>query len=259
MPQKIRYLLASIACGASYFLTIVLPYEYGFYGLLLSIFVVSIGIWMGLGTKIKMELRDRLLFLLLPMMFALGSSVFSMLIPFSTVLSLVFTAVYILTFYIIFTILNIFWVAMELKTVPIFRAAVTVGWVIWLFTAFLLFDSVLSYRFIYWMQALWVGLLSVLLFLYNQWVLNLELELKWHNWGQNVFLPAWLMLQLALILSFWPTGVFLGSIYLVTGVYMIGLVVGTGNRGKLYDQLVSGLRWIVLAGIFALIYLTAWK
>ena len=126
-----------------------------------------------------------------------------------------------------FLVENVFLVAIGFRTPPLYRAAYTVGLILLLLSSFFLFNSLFSFKFNYWLNMILVFIISAVIFLYIFFSVTIELpdDGKDKNIWYYVLVPSILTAEMALALSFWPTGIFKGSIYLVMIVYILSSLI----------------------------------
>jgi len=167
---------------------------------------------------------------ILPVFYTLGAALFYFLLP-SGILSLLTVALgFAFGMYVLLLTENIFSVA-AMRTIALFRAASSVAFLLTLITAFLLFDAIFSFRSSFWVNALFVFLVSWFLSLQGLWAVKLEKKLETQVLFYS-FVLAFVLGQLAAIISFWPVGVSLVSLFLTTVDYvLLGL-----SQAKLADR-----------------------
>jgi hypothetical protein len=261
MSKKIRYLISSFVAAIGFYLFVSLPYSSHYYGLLVGVVLVAFCFWFGLGIIFNQSLYIRLMSVVLPIGFFVGFGLFAALLPqnFWTVLltSLFFGVMA----YITFLVENLFLVAIGNRTPPLYRAAFTVGLMIVLITAFFLFDSLFSFKFIYWLNTIFVFLISMLIFMYIFYSVTIELadDGKDKDFWAYVLVPSFLIAQLGLVFSFWPVGIFKGSIYLVAAVYIIASLIQLELRSRLFKKNWITFIWITLAIILGTVLTTSWR
>lgn len=202
--------------------------------------------------------RDaRLLVLVLPAFFTAGVGLFYFLVP-PTIPQYVVVSVVLLLYavgiYALLLTSNIYTVAAA-RTIALLRAAHAVGFLLTLLTAFLLFDTLLSLRSNFLINGVAAFILSLPLFLQGLWSIDLEPNLR-----EEVLYPALALAAItgetAVVLSFWPVTVTVGSLALTTLVY-IGLGLGQAKlQQRLFAKTVREY-FVVGAIVFLTMFLTA--
>jgi len=261
MPKRIKYLVSSVIAAIGFYFFVSLPYSSHYYGLLVGIVLVAFCFWFGLGIIFDQSLYIRLMSVVLPIGFFVGFGLFAALLPqtFLTVFlsSLFFGGI----LYVMFLVENVFLVSIGYRTPPLYRAAYTVGLMMLLLTTFFLFDSLFSFKLIYWLNAIFVLMISAVIFMYIFYSVTIELpdDGKEKNLMAYVLVPAFLMSQLGLVLSFWPVGIFKGSIYLVAAVYVVSGLVQLDIRERLFKKNWTIFSWIAVAIVLGMFLTTSWR
>ncbi len=260
MSKRLRYIISSVLAAVGFFFFITLPYEARYYGLMVGIVLTVFCFWFGLGLMFEKSINTRLMSVILPVCFFAGFGMFLALLSNTTLAAFIGSLVFGVTFYVLFLVENVFLVAIGYKTVPLYRAAYTVSLIVLLVTCFFLFDTLLSFQLIYWLNSLVVFGLSFLLFIYQFWAVAIELpdDGKNKNFWSYVLIPAWLVSQLALVFSFWPVGIFKGSIYLVSFLYILCGLIQAEIRGRLFKRAWLMYLWIGVAVCLGIVWVTNW-
>jgi len=261
MPKKIRYLISSLVASVGFYFFLNLPYSSHYYGLLVGVVLVAFCFWFGLGIIFSQSLYIRLMSIVLPIGFFVGFGLFSALLP-QTFWTVFFTSLFFgVILYITFLVENIFLVAIGSRTPPLYRAAFTVGLMIVLITAFFLFDSLFSFKLIYWLNMIFVFLISAVIFMYIFYSVTIELPDDGgdKNFWEFILIPSFLISQLGLVFSFWPVGIFKGSIYLVAFVYIVASLVQLELRNRLFKKNWLTFIWITLSIILGVVITTSWR
>ena len=199
--------------------------------------------------------------IILPVGFFIGFGLFAALLP-QTFLTIFLTSIFFgIMCYVMFLVENVFIVSIGYRTPPLYRAAYTVGLVLLLLAAFFLFDSLFSFKLIYWLNSILVFIISMFLFMYVFYSVTIELsdDGKEKNFMAYTLVPAFFMSQLGLVLSFWPVGIFKGSIYLVAAVYVLSGLLQLDLRDRLFKKSSTIFTWISVAVILGIILTTNWR
>ena len=217
--------------------------------------------WFGLGILFEHSLYTRIMSILLPVCFFVGFGLFAVFFPYNVIVSVLWSVFFGIVLYALFLVENVFLVAIGFKTVPLYRAAYTVGSMILLLTSFFMFDSLFSYRLSFVWNGLATMLISAIIFLYQFWAVAIELpdDGKKLRIASYVLIPAILMAELAVAFSFWPTGIFKGSVYLVSVIYVITGLVQADIRERLFKRTWLMYSWVGVAIVTAMMLITQWK
>lgn len=255
MSKKLRYLISSILATVGFYFFLTLPYDSHYYGLMVGVVLIIFCFWFGLGIVFDKSIYIRLMSVVLPVAFFIGFALFATLLPQNIFLTLIYSLFFGIISYSIFLVENVFLVAIGFRTPPLYRAAYTVGLILLLLSAFLLFDSLFSFNFNYWLDTILVFVLSAIIFLYIFFSVTIELtnDGKDKNVWHYVLVPSLMMAEVALALSFWPVGVFKGSIYLVMMVYIIGGLLHAELRGRLFKRTWMMYVWVGVATVLGMI------
>lgn len=190
--------------------------------------------------------------LTLPVLYPVSVGLFYFLLPERLLTRLVILGVFGIGMYALLLTENIFSVA-AIRTIQLLRAAHAVGFLLTLVTAFFLFDTIWSFRLPFYANGALVGLASLPLFLQGLWSYRLGEERIEKRTLQYALALVLGLGQIALALSFWPVTVPVGSLFLVTMVY-VGLGISQYHFSSrlfhktLYEYLGVGI--IVLVTTF---------
>jgi hypothetical protein len=261
MSKRLKYLVSSAVAALGFYFFIGLPYSSHYYGLLVGLVLVAFCFWFGLGMIFNQSLYIRLMSIILPVGFFIGFGLFAALLP-QTFWTISLTSLFFgIMCYVMFLVENVFLVSIGYRTPPLYRAAYTVGLVLLLLTNFFLFDSLFSFKLIYWVNGIMVFLISIVLFMYVFYSVTIELadDGKEKNFWAYTLVPAFFMAQLGLVLSFWPVGIFKGSIYLVAAAYVLSGLIQLDLRDRLFRKSSIIFTWISVAVILGIIVTTSWR
>lgn len=261
MSKRLKYIISSLLSAVGFFFFISLPYESHYYGLLVGIIFIIFCFWFGLGIIFDKSFYIRMMSVILPVGFFIGFGLFSALLPLNTLSSLILSVFFGLFCYVIFLTENVFMVAIGYRTPPLYRAAYTVSLILLLLVSFFLFDSLFSFNFPYWLNFLLVFVVSTAMFFYQFWAVTIELsdDGKNKNIWSYTMIPALLMAELAMAFSFWPVGIFKGSIYLVSIIYVLSGLLQADIRERLFKRIWVTHLWIGIAIVTAIIVMTRWR
>jgi hypothetical protein len=159
-----------------------------------------------------------------------------------------------------FLVKNVFLVAIGFRTVPLYRAAYTVSVMLTLLASFFLFDSMLSFKLPFWANMLITFIFGIVIFANHYWNVAIELPDDGKEKGRwpYIIVPSVILAELSVVLSFWPVGIFKGSVYLVSVIYVISGLIQAEIRDRLFKGVVLNFIYIGLAAILAAILTTNW-
>jgi hypothetical protein len=261
MSKRFKYFISSLFSALGFFMFISLPYESRYFGLMAGVVLVIFCFWFGLGIIFEKSFYTRLMAILLPACFFVGFGMFVAFLPYNALVAVLLSVFFGFVLYVLFLVENVFLVAIGFKTVPLYRAAYTVSLIVMLLAAFFMFNSLYSFRLNFIWNMVWVFLISTLLFLYQYWAIAIELpdDGKGKSLRSYVFVPALMLAELALVFSFWPTGIFKGSMYLVSVIYIISGLIQADIRDRLFKRVWMMYLWVGIAVISATVIITGWK
>ena len=261
LPKRFKYFISSLLSAFGFFMFIYMPYESRYYALLVGLVLIVICFWFGLGIVFEKSLFIRLMSIILPVSFFTGFGLFTVLFPYKLITAILMSVFLGIIFYIMFLVENVFLIAIGYRTPPLYRAAYTVSLILMLLTAFFLFDSLFSFRFPYWLNAVLIFLISCLIFLYQFFCVTIEstTDGKDKNIWAYVMIPSLLMAELALVFSFWPVGIFKGSIYLVLVIYILSGLLQSDIRERLFKRVWTTFVWVGVAILSGVVLMTSWR
>lgn len=254
MSKRLKYFLSSLLAATGFYFFLSLPYESHYYGLLVGVVLMVFCFWFGLGIVFDQSIYIRLMSVVMPTAFFVGFALFAILLPQNFWLSLGYSLFFGIISYAMFLVENVFLVAIGFRTPPLYRAAYTVGLILLLLTSFFLFNSLFSFRLVYWLNAIFVFIISAVIFQYIFFSVTIELanDGKDKNVLYHVLIPSLLISEVALVLSFWPVGIFKGSIYLVMIVYILSGLMHAELRGRLFKRTWFIFVWVGVATILGI-------
>ena len=255
MSKRIKYFLSSLLATIGFYFFLNLSYDSHYYGLLVGVVLIIFCFWFGLGIVFDKSIYIRLMSVVMPTSFFIGFALFAILLPQSILLTIMYSLFFGLVCYAMFLVENVFLVAIGFRTPPLYRSAYTMGLILLLLTSFFLFNSLFSFKLVYWLNAFFVLLISMVIFMYIFFSVTIELanDGKGKNVGYHVVIPAILISEISLVLSFLPVGIFKRSIYLVMMVYIISGLTQAELRGRLFKRTWLVFVWVGVATVLGMI------
>jgi len=260
LSRRSRFLLGSGFLFFLFWLALLVPYEYRYFFMLGVGFLELLIYWWVLEAWRSSRKLTRFFLLILPISFLFGFLLFAFLLPLSWWVKIAMALFFSVVNYVIILVENVFLYAVEKKTVPLYRAAYTVSLILLLFSSFLLFDGLFSYRAVFWINGIVVFLISFFLFWYHWWTVSIELDV--HSWKGSqvmIWVPSLLMLELAVVISFWPLSLFLRSFYLTAVFYIMVGVLRMDWKDRLFRKVKIEYLWVGLGILMSLLFMTRWK
>lgn len=235
MSKRTKFIFISTLVAFFLWLSGLAQVDYRF-GLVLSVAAVSyvLSVWVLFDDLKGIEW---ITLIILPMMFTLGSGLFSNFLPtafpgmfgrtlsveVSQLLAGIFKIIYFLLFglglYGILLIENIFSVA-SIRTIQLFRAARSVNFILTLVTSLFFFTVALSLKLAFWWVVPISFAVSFVLAYPSLWSVDLK-----NDFGPEVLRYAvsssFVMAILSGVLCFWPIKPFMGGLILTSGLYAL--------------------------------------
>jgi len=161
--------------------------------------------------------------LILPVFFTLSICFFNFFLLTSWLIKILLTISYGIGIYVLLLVGNIFSVA-AIRTIQLLRSAQAVGLLFTLATSFFLYNVIFFFRLPFWMNFFLAVLVSFPLIIQGLWSVNLDKEIPLKLWLYGVGLSL-VQGEMAIAFSFWPVTVAVGSLVLVTVLYIcLGLI-----------------------------------
>jgi hypothetical protein len=216
----------------------------------------------------------RVMTVVLPVWFCIGAAMFTFLLP-ETVpsfgpwswslstgywigwgLRVAFWSAFVFGFYSLLLTENIFSVS-AIRTIALARAAGAVGFLLTLVAGFFVYNAIWSFRLPFYWNAFWVVGLSFPLLLQGVWSARLSDKLKSDEWWGAVVLSL-LIGQVALVLSFWPVSVAVGSLVLTTTLYVYGGMYQQYLTKRLFRKTVWEFAGVGFMVLMIVLFTTQW-
>lgn len=260
--KRFRFLWWSAILALGFYGLQRLPYGWNYLGSLLGLIVVPICFLYGLKLGKINDLRSfsKGATLILPTAWFGGYALFVAMLPPRWWVWLLVSIIYGAVNYLIFLIENILLIAIGTRTPLLYRSAYTTGFIISLVSIFCLFNNLLSFKMGWWVNMIVGVAISMGWLAYHFWAVTIELSDDGASREKWVYIavPALLIGQLTGVWSFWPTGIFKGSIYLTAVVYVIGSLLELELRGRLQRRQWVLFSWLGLGVFLGAILATSW-
>ncbi len=194
--------------------------------------------------------------LILPVFYPVSVALFYFLLPERILTRLMIMALFGIGMYALLLTENIFNVA-AMRTIQLLRAAHAVGFLLTLLVAFFLWDTIFSFRLMPWWNSILVFISSLPLALQAIWSVNLEPTISREVKINSVGL-SWCLAILALVISLWPVTITVGSLFLVSGLYVgLGLIQHRLS-GRLFQKTINEYLWVGAAVLLITFWLAQW-
>lgn len=185
-----------------------------------------------------------------PAMYAAAMSLFYFLLPEGIISQVVLLAVFAVGTYGLFLTSNIYSVAKG-RTIQLLHAAHAVGLLFTLLTSLLFTNTIFSLRLPFYFNGLLIGLVHFPLALMSLWSIELESYISRQIWAFSGVITLFLV-ELSLVLSFFPFSVWHASLFLMAFLY-VGLgVLHNFLRGRLFENTIR--EYSLVAGFVVLMF-----
>lgn len=257
MSKRTRFVLISLVLALGFISIQLLPAgdeQFRFLSIgALSLLSVLFFAW---AMRDVLGLNMTLITLVLPFLFTSGVGLFWFLLPSGPFTRIPVIVIYAIGIYALCLTANIYTVA-TIRTIALFRAARGVGFVMTLFTLFLLFDAIFSLKNNVYINAPLVALVSFPLFLQGLWSVKLTKNLT-KDVLMSTIISTIVMVEVAVLLFFWPVTVIVGSLFLTVAAYMMLGLGQTQLEGRLFSQTVREYLYVGVAVFIGMYLATAW-
>lgn len=216
ISKRQRLLIASLILGFTLFIAQLAnePFRYSAI-VFLIVLTIIFSIW-----SLKEDLNgiEFVTLVTLPILYssAVGFSYF--LFPNRLVTRLPILVLYSTGMYIILLTENVYNVS-AIRTIELIRAAHSAGLLLTSLTAFLLFNIIYTFHLPIYLHVFLIGLASFFLILQNVWSIELEERIKKRVVLYTILLSL-SVVEISLVLSFWPVLTTIGAILLAIVVYV---------------------------------------
>lgn len=272
MQKRTKFILVSFVIAFLLWLTTTAQVDYRF-GFVLAVASVAyiLSAWVLFDDLKGVEW---ITLMVLPVMFTMGSGLFSNFLPTafpgilgktfsvetSQLLADVFKIGYFLLFglgmYGVLLIENIFSVA-SIRTIQLFRAARSVNFILTLVTSLFFFTVALSLKLAFW----WVMPISFVVSFVLAYPSLWSVDLK-NNFGPEVLrfaiASSWVIAILSGVLCFWPIKPFMGGLILTSGLYAMFGVLEQRLSSRVYLESVFEYGVTVLIIVVVGFLTTSW-
>lgn len=194
--------------------------------------------------------------LLLPVAFTTGVGLFYFLTPQMWLARLAVVLLYGIGLYSLLLTENIFSVA-AIRTIQLLRSAHAVSFLLTLVTSFFLYNVILSFRQDSWVNLLGVFLVSFPLVLQGLWCVNLEEKITKKIWFYTLGLSL-VLGEVALVFSFWPVAVAVGSLSLTTSLYIVLGLTQHYLSQRLFRKTINEYIGVGIAVLIVIVLTTHW-
>lgn len=192
-----------------------------------------------------------------PTFYSTAMALFNFLLPEAFISRLLVVVVYAVGLYAMYLTMNIYSIA-AIRTIQLLRAANAVGFLLTIFTLIQLFNWVFSLQQPYWANFLLVMGLSWPIFFSSYWSVKLERNVSFESFSMSA-ITALILAQAAVMLSFLPVTVWIGSLFISTMAYVSLGMVQHGLSDRLFIRTVYEYAGVGLFVLLATLAITPWR
>jgi hypothetical protein len=254
MRKRQKFVLSAFVLSLGFVLIQSFNIEWRFQAIAVMTFLTMVfSIW---SLKEGLSGIEWAMILLLPPFYTAGVGMFYFLLPSSWVTRLPVALVYGVGMYALLLTENIFTVA-AIRTIQLFRAAQAVGFLLTLVTIFFLYDAVWSSRLPFWGNGLLVFALTFPLVLQSLWSVKLDEKISKSVMSLSSVI-AFLLAQMAIVLSFWPVTVESGSLFLTACLYVLLGLSQHYIDDRLYPRTIKEYLAVGAVVLLTMYFTTSW-
>lgn len=225
-----------------------------FIGIVLSV-LTDILLYLVLKRDLKFDFSSVAVFIL-PFLYTFSFNLFYLLIPFRFITRVVTTGVFAFGLYSLFLTQNIFAVS-SLRTITLMRSARIILFVITTIVCFLSMNIIFSFRTLIYLLPLFVFSSSFLLSYQLFWAYNLgskrNKEVIFYS-----FINSLIMLEISVVLLFWPLNATVYSLFLTGVFYIISGLSNTWFDQRLFKSVLWEYVWVGFLVLFMLFVFSEW-
>jgi hypothetical protein len=257
MSKRQKFVLASIMTAVGLWsiqlVTVEFPYRYlAILGLFVATFFISA--WALFEDLNGIEWLTVVPF---PGLYAVSVALFYFLLPEALLWKLAIFLVFGLGMYAIYLTSNIYCVA-AIRTIQLLRAAHAVGFLMSLVTSLLYFNSIFSFKFPFFVNAVSVFFVSLPIVINGLWSVQLENKISKQVLSYSLIV-AFVLTEMAVAISFWPVTVWIASLFLVTGMYVMLGLLQHHLQGRLFANTLKEYAGVGVFVMLVMMMLTQWR
>jgi len=257
MSKRQKFVLASLLLSlgllSTQLVTVEFPWRYlAIIGLFIASFFVS-------AWALFEDLKgiEWLVIVPFPGLYAVSVALFYFLLPEAWLSRVVILFLFGLGMYALYLTGNIYSVA-AIRTIQLLRAAHAVGFMMALVTSLFFYNTIYSFKLPFFYNAVMVFGVSFLVVLNGLWSVKLEPFLSKQVIMYSAVV-AFVLSEMALAVSFWPVTVWIASIFLVTGMYVLLGILQHHLQERLFKNTLKEYAGVGVFVLLVMMILTEWK
>jgi hypothetical protein len=198
-----------------------------------------------------LQLHERLTVVPFPALYAASVSLFYFLLPENFLSQLFILILFGVGMYGLFLTSNIYSVAKG-RSIQLLHAAHAIGFIFGVLVSLLLSNTIFSLKLPFYMNALLIGLVHFPLILMQLWSVKLEAKISAELINFSLIFNL-ILVELALILSFFPLTVWYSSLFIMSFFYIGGGLMHSFMRGRLFLR--TFIEYSLVAAFVGLMFL----
>jgi len=250
MSKRAKFVLVALISGVLLWLTTLTQVDYRF-GLVLAVCAVTyvLSVWVLFDDLKGIEWFT---LMVLPVMFTLGSGIFSNFLPaaipsmfgrtiayetslfLASVLKIFYFILFIAGLYGVLLVENIFSVA-SIKTIQLFRAARSANFIFSLVTLLFFYAAALSLKVPFWGVWAVTFAVSFIISYVNLWSVDLKTT-QYRSVLRYTLGVSWVVANVGLVLSFWPVKPFMGGLMMTSAIYALMGILEQRLTNRVYIE-----------------------
>lgn len=249
----IASLLLSLGLLSVQFVTVEFIYRY------LALFILFIVSYLISAWALFEDLKgvEWLVIVPMPGLFAVSVGLFYFLLPEAVLSRVIIFLLFGVGSYAAFLTSNIYSVA-AIRTIQLLRAAHAVGFLLTLIISLMFYNSILSFKSHFIINAGLVFLVTFPLVLNGLWSINLDIKINRKVWWYTTVISM-ILAEMAMAISFWPVTVWIGSLFLVAGVYLFLGLAQHHLQERLFRKTMQEYLSVGVFILIVTILVTSWR
>ncbi len=249
--KRIRFVISSVIMTGLMLFSTFFFFDYA--PVFIALFVIAGYLLTYFSILEGIEKIEWLMLFLMPVLFAVSFYVFYFLFPVRWLTRVPFILVFGFCMYALLLTSNIFNVGVE-KSLQLYRAAFSVNYFLQTLLVFLLMNVIFSFRIIFFANGVAVFLATFPLALQLLWSVKPKITYD-RSIGRYAFLISFILMEVAMILSFIPLKTYIFALYLTAIYYSLSGLIYHYLDEKLFKQTIREYI-IVLVFVTAIVLFT---
>lgn len=201
--------------------------------------------------------HERLTIVPFPALYAVSVSLFYFLLPPNVLSRILLLVLFGVGMYALYLSSNIFSVAKG-RTIQLVHAAQAISLIVTLVTSLLLSNTIFSLKFPFYLNGPLIGMLHFPLIFSSLWSVNLEQKIEKETLQLSTVL-AWVLVQVATIVSFFPLSVWYSALFVMSILYIGVGILQSALKGRLFSRTLTEYSLVALFVAFVFAFVVPFK